>query len=111
YRANITRWHKFRSSVRALPRRTPVTLRPNVYLQRCIRWSNVLYAGEGGDIMSAATLLIILLVGLIAGWLAGQIVKGTGFGLIADIALGICGATPPARSLLLRRRFQPLDGT
>src|SRR4029077_19036703 len=26
----------------------PVTLRPNVYLQRFIRWSNVLYAGEGG---------------------------------------------------------------
>ena len=33
--------------------------------------------------MSGQTLLIILLVGLIAGWLAGQIVQGTGFGLIA----------------------------
>ena len=42
--------------------------------------------------MSAETLLIILLVGLIAGWLAGQIVQGTGFGLIADIAIGIVGA-------------------
>ena len=42
--------------------------------------------------MSAETLLIILLVGLIAGWLAGQIVRGTGFGLIADIAIGIVGA-------------------
>jgi len=31
-------------------------------------------------------------VGLIAGWLAGQLVKGTGFGLVADIALGIVGA-------------------
>lgn len=42
--------------------------------------------------MSAETLLIILLIGAIAGWLAGQIVQGTGFGLVADIALGIVGA-------------------
>ena len=32
------------------------------------------------------------MVGLIAGWLAGQIVRGTGFGLFADIAIGIVGA-------------------
>jgi uncharacterized membrane protein YeaQ/YmgE (transglycosylase-associated protein family) len=42
--------------------------------------------------MPAETLLIILLIGAIAGWLAGQIVQGTGFGLVADIALGIIGA-------------------
>lgn len=42
--------------------------------------------------MSAESLLIILLVGAIAGWIAGLIVQGTGFGLIADIALGIVGA-------------------
>lgn len=42
--------------------------------------------------MSGESLLIILLIGLIAGWLAGQIVRGTGFGLVADIALGIVGA-------------------
>ena len=42
--------------------------------------------------MSATTLLVILLVGLIAGWLAGQVVKGTGFGHVADIAIGIVGA-------------------
>ena len=42
--------------------------------------------------MSGETLLIILLVGLIAGWLAGQIVRGTGFGLVADIAIGVVGA-------------------
>ena len=28
----------------------------------------------------------------IAGWLAGQVVRGTGFGLIADIAIGVVGA-------------------
>jgi uncharacterized membrane protein YeaQ/YmgE (transglycosylase-associated protein family) len=42
--------------------------------------------------MSAQSLLIILLVGGIAGWLAGMIVRGTGFGVVADIALGIVGA-------------------
>lgn len=42
--------------------------------------------------MSAESLLIILLVGGIAGWLAGLIVQGTGFGIVADIALGIVGA-------------------
>ena len=45
-----------------------------------------------GGYMSGQELLIILLVGLIAGWLAGQIMQGTGYGLIADIALGIVGA-------------------
>src|SRR5258706_9242511 len=42
--------------------------------------------------MTAETILVILLIGAIAGWLAGQIVQGTGFGLVADIALGIVGA-------------------
>ena len=42
--------------------------------------------------MPAESLLVILLIGAIAGWLAGQIVQGTGFGLVADIALGIVGA-------------------
>ena len=42
--------------------------------------------------MTAETLLIILLIGAIAGWLAGQIVQGTGFGLIGDILIGIVGA-------------------
>lgn len=42
--------------------------------------------------MSSEHLLIILLVGLIAGWLAGKVVRGTGFGVVADIALGIVGA-------------------
>ena len=34
--------------------------------------------------MSNESLLIILGVGLIAGWLAGQIVQGTGFGIVGD---------------------------
>jgi uncharacterized membrane protein YeaQ/YmgE (transglycosylase-associated protein family) len=42
--------------------------------------------------MSGESLLVILVVGLIAGWLAGQIVRGTGFGLVADMCIGIVGA-------------------
>ena len=42
--------------------------------------------------ISGEGLLIILLVGLIAGWLAGELVAGGGFGLIADVAIGIVGA-------------------
>jgi len=42
--------------------------------------------------ISGEGLLIILLVGLIAGWLAGEIVQGGGYGLVGDIAVGIVGA-------------------
>jgi len=42
--------------------------------------------------LSGQSILVILLVGLVAGWLAGKIVRGTGFGLIGDIAIGIVGA-------------------
>jgi uncharacterized membrane protein YeaQ/YmgE (transglycosylase-associated protein family) len=42
--------------------------------------------------MSGESLLVILFVGLIAGWLAGQIVRGTGFGIVGDLVVGIIGA-------------------
>ena len=42
--------------------------------------------------LSNESILVILFVGLIAGWLAGKIVRGTGFGLIGDILVGIAGA-------------------
>jgi uncharacterized membrane protein YeaQ/YmgE (transglycosylase-associated protein family) len=37
-------------------------------------------------------LLVFLLIGLIAGWLAGQIMKGSGFGPLGDLAVGVVGA-------------------
>ena len=37
-------------------------------------------------------ILVVLFVGLVAGWLAGKIVRGTGFGIIGDIIVGIVGA-------------------
>jgi uncharacterized membrane protein YeaQ/YmgE (transglycosylase-associated protein family) len=36
-------------------------------------------------------LLVALVVGAVAWWLAGQIMKGSGFGLIGDIIIGIIG--------------------
>ncbi len=42
--------------------------------------------------MTLEGLIIILIVGAIAGWLAGQIMRGTGFGLIWDIVIGLAGA-------------------
>lgn len=33
-----------------------------------------------------------IIVGLVAGWLAGQIMKGSGYGLIGDLVLGLVGA-------------------
>jgi uncharacterized membrane protein YeaQ/YmgE (transglycosylase-associated protein family) len=42
--------------------------------------------------LSNQSLLVILFVGLVAGWLAGKIVRGTGFGIIGDILVGIAGA-------------------
>jgi uncharacterized membrane protein YeaQ/YmgE (transglycosylase-associated protein family) len=32
------------------------------------------------------------LIGLVAGWLAGQLVKGSGFGLVGDLIVGVIGA-------------------
>src|SRR4051794_24023397 len=42
--------------------------------------------------MSSESLLVILFVGLVAGWLAGQIVRGAGFGIVGDLIIGILGA-------------------
>jgi uncharacterized membrane protein YeaQ/YmgE (transglycosylase-associated protein family) len=42
--------------------------------------------------MAIESLIIWLVVGAIAGWLAGQVMKGGGFGLVGDIVLGIIGA-------------------
>ena len=42
--------------------------------------------------MTIEALIIWLIVGGVAGWLAGQVMKGGGFGLIGDIVLGIVGA-------------------
>ncbi len=42
--------------------------------------------------LSSESLIVILFVGLVAGWLAGKVVRGAGFGIIGDIVIGIIGA-------------------
>jgi uncharacterized membrane protein YeaQ/YmgE (transglycosylase-associated protein family) len=41
--------------------------------------------------MTVESIVIWLIVGAVAGWLAGMVVKGGGFGLIGDIIVGIVG--------------------
>ena len=42
--------------------------------------------------LSIQSLVVILIIGLIAGWLAGKIMKGSGLGLIGDLVVGIIGS-------------------
>lgn len=42
--------------------------------------------------MPIEALIIWLLIGAVSGWLAGLVVKGGGFGLIGDMAVGIAGS-------------------
>ena len=42
--------------------------------------------------MTLQSLLIFLLIGAVAGWLAGLIVKGYGFGLVGNILVGVIGS-------------------
>ncbi len=42
--------------------------------------------------MDATGLIIFLLIGAAAGWIAGKLMKGGGFGLIGNIIVGIVGA-------------------
>ncbi len=42
--------------------------------------------------MDANSLIIFLAIGALAGWLAGNIMKGKGFGIIGNIVVGIVGA-------------------
>ena len=42
--------------------------------------------------LSNQSLLIIIVVGIVAGWLAGRVMEGGGFGLIGDLIVGLIGA-------------------
>jgi len=44
-----------------------------------------------GKSMNAKAIIIWLIVGAVAGWLAGMVVKGGGYGLIGNIIVGIVG--------------------
>ena len=42
--------------------------------------------------LSNQGLLVIIIVGIVAGWLAGRVMDGGGFGLIGDLLVGLIGA-------------------
>ena len=42
--------------------------------------------------MTVSYLIWFLLIGLIAGWLAGRVMKGGGFGIVGDMIVGVIGA-------------------
>jgi uncharacterized membrane protein YeaQ/YmgE (transglycosylase-associated protein family) len=42
--------------------------------------------------MSVQNLVVFLLIGVAAGWLAGRVMKGGGFGLFGDMVVGVIGA-------------------
>ena len=42
--------------------------------------------------LSNQSLLVIIVVGIVAGWLAGRVLEGGGFGLIGDLFVGLIGA-------------------
>ena len=42
--------------------------------------------------METNSIVVILIVGIIAGWIAGKVVRGTGYGLIGDLVVGVIGA-------------------
>ena len=46
--------------------------------------------------LSNESLLVVLVVGLVAGWLAGQVMRGYGFGLVGDLLVGLIGASSSA---------------
>jgi uncharacterized membrane protein YeaQ/YmgE (transglycosylase-associated protein family) len=47
---------------------------------------------RGDSLMDAQLILVWIIVGAVAGWLAGLVVRGFGFGLVGNIIVGILGA-------------------
>lgn len=57
--------------------------------------------------MDPVAIIIMLAIGAVAGWLAGQIIKGGGYGLVGNIVIGILGAVVAG---FLFPGFLPLGG-
>src|ERR1700758_2855349 len=60
--------------------------------QRALRPSVKLATGASAMYLSNQSLLVIIVVGIVAGWLAGRVMEGGGFGLIGDLLVGLVGA-------------------
>jgi len=42
--------------------------------------------------LAADSLLVVLITGAVAGWLAGLVMKGSGYGIVGDVVVGLLGA-------------------
>jgi uncharacterized membrane protein YeaQ/YmgE (transglycosylase-associated protein family) len=63
--------------------------KPPVYKEAAFRVGGCPDPGPGEE--WRRVMIYAIVVGLIAGWLAGQVMKGGGYGVIMDIVLGILG--------------------
>jgi uncharacterized membrane protein YeaQ/YmgE (transglycosylase-associated protein family) len=54
--------------------------------------ANIYRQSITGEIMDTNSLIMVLVIGALAGWLAGNIMKGQGFGIAVNIVVGIIGA-------------------
>ena len=58
----------------------------------------ILTVSEGGltkkclSLLTALNIILFLIIGAVAGWLAGKVMKGKGFGLVGNLIVGIVGA-------------------
>ncbi len=63
---------------------------------------------QGAAVIGVESIIIMLIVGAIAGWLAGKIIRGFGFGLIWNIVIGIIGALHRRLAVELAARHHPV---
>jgi uncharacterized membrane protein YeaQ/YmgE (transglycosylase-associated protein family) len=86
-RARRTRWTSMKQDCRSakINKSGGISLLRRTLCERSIGEEEVLH-------LSNQSLLAIILVGIIAGWLAGRVMEGGGFGLIGDLIVGLIGA-------------------
>jgi uncharacterized membrane protein YeaQ/YmgE (transglycosylase-associated protein family) len=63
----------------------------NIRILWFVRVSSI-FSGGSPVHLSNQSLLVIIIVGIVAGWLAGKVMEGGGFGLIGDLIVGLIGA-------------------
>ena len=80
-------------------------------IARISQRSSLERSSPGSKVMhlSNQSLLVIIVVGIVAGWLAGRVMEGGGFGLIGDLLVGLIGAFI-GDWLLPRTRYPPRGG-
>jgi uncharacterized membrane protein YeaQ/YmgE (transglycosylase-associated protein family) len=79
------------------------------YARFCSAASGAALSIREGIMIGVDSIIIMLIVGAVAGWLAGNIVRGFGFGLLWNIIIGIVGAFIGVW-LLTRLGFAPFAG-